>query len=169
MFSDGSVIVSSHAIKLVKESRKNFFSSLGAVDELGALRHVVNCVDVFNTDSSVVAAINQSKGLLDHVLSTLSKRISESTDELLVSDIAITIDIVILHESLNLDDLGENAEGRKSLSELLLVELLVSVVVHLTEDNTDGAEANATLLLDLHLELVVDAANFDVEADAVKL
>lgn len=133
------------------------------------MRNVVNCIDVSDGDSARVVAINQSKGLVDHSLSALGERVTKTTNELLISDVAIAINIVVLHEGLDFDDLREKTILGKSFGKFTLVELLVTVVVHAAEEDAKRADADTTTLLDLHLELIVDAANFNVKANAVQL
>ena len=148
---------------------QNFFPGLSSINEVLVLRNIINCVDILDADSTVPASVDEGEGLVDHVLSALGEGVSQPADELLVRDVAIAVDIVVLHERLDLDNLGEETVGCKSLRELGLVQLLVAVVIHAAENDTKRADTNATSLLDLHLELVVDAANFDVKADAVQL
>ena len=148
---------------------QNLVASLLAVDEVLVLGNVVDRVNILNAYRAVIAAINHVESLGDHVLLALSQRVSQAADELFVGNVAIAIDIVVAHERLNLDDLGEEVVGSKGLRELSLVELTVAIVVHATENDAEGTNADSTTLLDLHLELIVDAADFDVEANAVKL
>ena len=169
MSCDSSIVVASHSVESIQELLQNLFSRLLAVDEVLVLRHVVNSVNIIDADGAIVGPVNEIEGLLNHVLSALSKWVSETTDELLVSDVTILVDIVEAHEGLNLDDLGEETVVGKRLGEFTLIQLLVAIVVHSAEDDTKGADANTSSLLDLHLELVVDAADFDVKANAVKL
>ena len=148
---------------------QNFFPGLSSINEVLVLRNVVNCVDILDADSAVPASVDEGECLVDHVLSALGEWVSQPADELLVRDVAIAVDIVVLHERLDLDNLGEETVGGERLRELSLVQLLVAVVIHAAEKDTKRADTDATSLLDLHLELVVDAANFDVKADAVQL
>ena len=169
MSGDGAIVVASHAIEAIEELLQNLLSRLLAIDEVLVLRNVVNGVNIINADGAVVGSVDEVEGLLDHVLSALSEWVSQTTDELLISDVTILVDIVEAHQGLNLDDLGEEAVGGERLCELTLIQLLVAIVIHASEDDTKGADANTTSLLDLHLELVVDATNLDVKTDAVKL
>ena len=148
---------------------QNFFPGLSSINEVLVLRNIINCVDILDADSTVPASVDEGEGLVDHVLSALGEGVSQPADELLVRDVAIAVDIVVLHERLDLDNLGEETVGGERLRELGLVQLLVAVVIHAAEKDTKRANTDATSLLDLHLELVVDAANFDVKADAVQL
>ena len=141
---------------------QNFFPGLSSINEVLVLRNIVNCVDILDADSAVPASVDEGEGLVDHVLSALGERVPQPADELLVRDVAIAVDIVVLHERLDLDNLGEETVGGERLRELGLVQLLVAVVIHAAEKDTKRANTDATSLLDLHLELVVDAANFDV-------
>lgn len=169
MSGDGAIVVASHAIEAIEELLQNLLSRLLAIDEVLVLRNVVNGVNIINADGAVVGSVDEVEGLLDHVLSALSEWVSQTTDELLISDVTILVDIVVAHQGLNLDDLGEEAVGGECLCELTHIQLLVAIVIHSSEDDTKGADANTTSLLDLHLELVVDATNLDVKTDAVKL
>ena len=169
MSGDGAIVVASHAIEAIEELLQNLLSRLLAIDEVLVLRNVVNGVNIINADGAVVGSVDEVEGLLDHVLSALSEWVSQTTDELLISDVTILVDIVEAHQGLNLDDLGEETVGGERLGEFTLIQLLVAIVVHSAEDDTKGADANTTSLLDLHLELVVDATNLDVKTDAVKL
>ena len=166
---DGAIVVASHAIEAIEELLQNLLSRLLAIDEVLVLRNVVNGVNIINADGAVVGSVDEVEGLLDHVLSALTEWVSQTTDELLISDVTILVDIVVAHQGLNLDDLGEEAVGGERLCELTLIQLLVAIVIHSSEEDTKGADANTTSLLDLHLELVVDATNLDVKTDAVKL
>ena len=141
---------------------QNFFPGLSSINEVLVLRNIVNCVDILDADSAVPASVDEGEGLVDHVLSALGERVPQPADELLVRDVAIAVDIVVLHERLDLDNLGEETVGGERLRELGLVQLFVTVVIHAAEKDTKRANTDATSLLDLHLELVVDAANFDV-------
>ena len=169
MLRDGAIVVTSHAIKSIEELLKNLFSRLLAINEVLILGHVVNRVNILNGDRAVAAPVNQLEGLVDHVFSALGQRVSQSSDELLIGDIAIAVDIVVFHEGLDLDDLREDAISGEGLRELSLVQLFVPVVVHASENHAQRANADTTSLLDLHFKLVVDAADFDVKADAVEL
>lgn len=169
MLRDLTIVVASHAIEAIEELLQNFLPRLSSINEVLVLRNVVNCVDILNADSTVSASVDEREGLVDHVLSALGKGVSQPADELLVGDVAIAVDIVVFHERLNLDNLGEETVGGERLRELGLVQLSVTVVIHAAENNTKRANTDATSLLDLHLELVVDATNFDVKADAVQL
>ena len=169
MLRDLTIVVASHAIKAIEELLQNFFPCLSSINEVLVLRNVVNCVDILNADSTVPASVDEREGLVDHVLSALGEGVSQSADELLVGDVAIAVDIVVFHERLNLDNLGEETVGGERLRELGLVQLFVTVVIHAAEKDTKRANTDTTSLLDLHLELVVDAANFNVKADAVQL
>ena len=169
LLSDLSIVVSAHTIKAVKELTEDLLSGLPSINEVLVVGHVINCVDVLDRDSAIVAAIDKVKGLVDHGLTASSEWVSQATDELLVGDVAISINIVVFHKGLNLDHFGEEAVPGKSLSELALVQLLVAVIVHATEENTERADTDTTTLLDLHLELVVDTAHFNVKANTVEL
>ena len=52
------------------------------------------------------------------------------------------------------------------MNELVLLELLVSVPVCLTEYRCERPDSNSTLLLKLDLELCVDAVDFNVDPDS---
>ena len=52
------------------------------------------------------------------------------------------------------------------MNELVLLELLVSVRVCLTEHRCERPDANSTLLLKLDLELCVDAVDLNVDPDS---
>ena len=58
--------------------------------------------------------------------------------------------------------LGEYTEGGKGLLELRLVELLVTVEVHLVEDSPEGSNSNASLLLDRQFEFEVELSHHNV-------
>ena len=118
MFGDGTIIVSSHAVEAVKELLEDLLSGLSSIDEVLVLRYIIDCVNIFNGDCAIAAAINQSKCLVDHVLAALGKWVTEASNELLVGNVAITVDIVKFHERLNLDNLREEAESIESFSEL---------------------------------------------------
>mmetsp|Transcript_20665 Transcript_20665/g.27882 ORF Transcript_20665/g.27882 Transcript_20665/m.27882 type:complete len:217 (-) Transcript_20665:25-675(-) len=167
--TDRAVVVAAHAVEPVQEFLQDLIAGLLSVDEVLVLRNVVDCVDISDGDSVGAVTIDEGEGLVNHGLSALGERVSEAADELLVSDVAVAIHIVVLHQSLNLNHLREKPVGGESLSELAQVELLVAVVVHAAEDDAEGADTDATSLLDLHLELVVDATDLDVEAHAVQL
>lgn len=135
MLCDDSVIVASHAIKTIEELFQNFSSGFLAVDEVLVFRHVVNLVNIIDADGPVAAFVHHLEYLVDHVLSALGEWVSEAADELFVGDVAITIDIVVAHEGLDLDDFGEDVVGGERLGELSLVQLAVAVVVHAAEDD----------------------------------
>jgi hypothetical protein len=166
---DGTIVVATHTVELIEELLEDFGSGLGAINEVLVLGHIVDCVNVLDGDVTVVVAVDELEGHGNHLLSTLSEGVSKSTDELLVGDVAIAIDVVELHEGLDLDNFREKAVCSQSLSELFTIQLLVAVVVHPAEEDTKRADADATALLNLHLELVVDAAYLDVEANSVQL
>ena len=105
--ADRAVIVSTHAVKTVKELFKNFLTRLGAINEVLVLGDVVKNIDISNGDLVGVVTVDQCESLVDHILPALAKGITKATNELLVRDVAITIDIVELHQCLDLDDLRE--------------------------------------------------------------
>ena len=102
-------------------------------------------------------------------MQTSYKSLPESSNEFLVGDVAIAIHIVEPHKGLNIDHFGEEAICGKCLGELTLVQLFVAVIVHATEKDAKRSDTNTTTLLDLHLELVVDTAHFNVKANTVEL
>ena len=121
MLRDLTIVVASHAIEAIEELLQNFLPRLSSINEVLVLRNVVNCVDILNADSTVSASVDKREGLVDHVLSALGEGVSQSADELLVGDVAIAVDIVVFHERLDLDNLGEETVGGERLRELGLV------------------------------------------------
>ena len=166
---DGAIVVTSHAIKSIEKLLKNLFSRLPAINEVLILGHVVNRVNILNCDGTVSASVDQLEGLVDHIFSALSERVSQTPDEFLISDIAIAINIVVFHERLDLDHFGEDAVSGERLRELRLVQLFVPIVVHASENHAQRANSDTASLLDLHFKLVVNAADFNVKADTVQL
>jgi hypothetical protein len=169
LLRDCAVVVTSHAIEAIQEILQNLLPRLLSIDEVLVLGHVVYGVDIVNADSAIVASVDKIESLVDHVHTALVQGVPKTTDKLLVGDVAIAIHIVEAHECLNLDDLGEQAIGSERLRELSLVKLTVAIVVHTAEDDAKRANTDSTSLLDLHLELIVNAADFDVKTNAVKL
>ena len=150
------------------EKFKSNFGVLGFWG-FGVLGNVINCVNVCDRNCAVAVAVNRREGLLNHVFSALREGVSKSSDKLFVAYVSITIDIVVLHKRLDLHNFWEEAECGQSFSKLFLVQLSVSVVVHVSENDSKRANTDASTLLDLHLELIVDAGYFDIEANSVQL
>ena len=166
---DSAIVVATHAVEAIEELSKDLLSRLLSINEVLVLRHIVDCIDVSDRDRTTVVPVDELEGLVDHGLAALREGVSQSANELLISDVAITVHIVVLHKGLDLDNLREETVGGERLGELRLIQLPVPIVVHASEDDAKGADADATALLDLHLELVVDPANLNVESHSVQL
>jgi len=167
LFWDSTIVVAAHAVKSIEELREDLISCLFSFNEVLVLGNVIDCVNVWDLKSTAAVAVNRRESLVNHVFSALRKGVSKSSDELLVANVAITINIVILHEPLDFHNFREEAESWKSLSELFLVQLPVSVVVHLAENDSKRANTDSSTLLDLHFELIVDSGHFDIKANPV--
>ena len=65
--------------------------------------------DVLDGDLAGAVLVHDHEGLLDHGESAVIELVAESAHELLVSDVAVLVDVVVLHESLQLDLRREEA------------------------------------------------------------
>lgn len=166
---DSAIVVATHAIEAIKELSKDLLSCLLSINEVLVLGHVVDCIDVGDSDCAAVVPVDELEGLVNHCLASLSERVSQSANELLICDVAIPVHIVVLHKGLDLNNLREETVSGERLGELSLIQLPVPVVVHAAEDDSEGADADATTLLDLHLELVVNPTNLNVKSHSVQL
>jgi len=62
--------------------------------------HIESTSDIFHSDKSVSVLIHAAEGALDHSQLALGKLVTEASNELLVIDAAIAIDVVGAHEAL---------------------------------------------------------------------
>lgn len=168
LHGDTCVVVSFSSFEVVKEVSEDFVSGLASFKEFGVHGDIVDSGDIvdFNLAGSIL--IEHGKGLHDHSLSSLSELISQSTDEFFITDVTITIDIIVLHQGLEFNLLGEKSEGGKSLFELSNIEDLVSIEVHSLEDNVERANTNSTALLDSELEFKVQLTDHNIHVNTVE-
>jgi hypothetical protein len=146
--SDNSIIVAAHAIELVKEVGEDLVLGGTALEELGIFANIVDTTDVGYGELARVVLVKHVESLHDHLFAPFGQFISEATEELFEADTATAINIVELHEGLQLNFLGEETEGSESLFKFTHVKGLRSVKVHALEYMLEGANADATLLLD---------------------
>jgi len=168
LHGDDAIVVSLGSVKVVEEVSEDFVTGLASLKELGVHGYIVDANDIGNSDLTSSGFVEHGEGLLDHSFSSLSKLISQSTEEFLVADVTVTVNIIVLHQSLELNLLGEQTESGKSLLEFSNVESFVSVEVHSLEDNSERADTNSTTLLDGELELEVQLTDHHIHVNTVE-
>jgi hypothetical protein len=96
---------------------------------------------------------------LHHFNSSLRKLVSQAAQELFIADVAIAIDVVVLHQSLELNLLEEESEGTEALLEFCNIKSLISIKIHLDENSPEGPNAYSSLLLNSPLESQIELSN----------
>jgi len=130
----GSTCDIAPAFEVAEEVSEDLVAGLPAFEELRVHGNIVDSRHVAESDGTVALLVKHAESLLDHALSSLCQLISQATEEFFVSDVPVAVDIVKLHQSLELDLLREESKGRQSLFELTNVKLFVSIEVHTLED-----------------------------------
>ena len=78
-----------------------------AFNDLGVLRGVIDLCDVFSLNSSRSIFVKKSESSIDNFLLSLREWISQTSKELFIPNIVITVNIVVLNELLKLNFGGE--------------------------------------------------------------
>lgn len=157
-----AVVVASAAIELVEEVGENLLFTLAALNELGVAGHVVDTCDLCYIDSSGTVLVKSRESFLNHSQSSLRKRLLQSANKFLVSNTSVSVNVIVSHQSLQLNLLWEQSESTESLLKLTGVELLVSIEVHSLEDSSEGSETDSSLLLNGKLELQIELTNHNI-------
>ena len=153
---------------------------------------MVNCPDPSRSIiMKALLTIAMRRGVSSSLYTTCSNNhyfhLPESANKLIVADVTIAIDIIVSHQSLELDSFGEDStqkryrdkiktkrrwlylpESSKGLFEFARIQLLVPIEVHPSEDNFESAEANASLLLNGELESEVKLSDHHVLVHSVE-
>jgi len=108
---DFAVVVASEAVKGVKEFGKYLIRGVSTFFETLVLGDVVNGCDVTSSDKTRTIFVHQRKRSFDHLTLPASEFLSKSTQELLVANVAVLVDIVVRHKSLQVDFLGEKTKS----------------------------------------------------------
>jgi len=92
-----------------------------SLKEFWVHRDIIDAINVVYFDLSASISIEDSEGFLHHIDSSFGELFSKTTQEFIVADVSITVDIVEFHKSLELNLLWEDAESSKSLFEFARV------------------------------------------------
>ena len=108
----------------------------------------------------------------------------QSTKEFFITNVTVSVNIIVLHEGLEFNLLGEESikikfkfretktlhlpESSKSLLELTNVKSFVSIEIHSLEDDSERANTNYTSLLDCELELEVQLTDHNIHVHTVE-
>ena len=106
-----SIVVTSCSIKTVKEFSKDLVSGLRFRDEVFVLIHNVSPSDVVNANEPVSILVHGFESALNHGQFTRAQLVSESSNELFVADVAISINIVGREKTLEINFLGEKSSS----------------------------------------------------------
>lgn len=155
-------MVAFFAFKATKEISKNLFLCFISLNKVFVLTDIIDVTNIAHVDLSRVVFVHLGECFMNDLLSALCEWFSKSSDEFFISNIAISIDIVELHKSLDFDLLGEEVECSQRISELTDIQLPVAVEIHGFEDASKRTDSNTSSLLDLHFKISIDSLNFDV-------
>mmetsp|Transcript_88878 Transcript_88878/g.122730 ORF Transcript_88878/g.122730 Transcript_88878/m.122730 type:complete len:219 (-) Transcript_88878:42-698(-) len=164
---DFAIIVTLCSFKSSQKVFEDLLLALLSIDKVLVMANIINIANVLDTKNARVVSVHVLKGLFDHIQTTFRKWFTKSAEEFLVSNIAITINVVEFHKSLNVNFLWENTICCKCFSKLSNIKLLVAIIVHTSKECSQCSNANTTFLLDFHFELGVQSLNLDVQTNAV--
>lgn len=132
--SDNTIIVAAYTIELVKEVGENLVLGGITSEEFGVFADIIDTTDVRDGELARVVFVKHVECLHDHLLAPFGQLVSEATEELFEANSAAAVNVVELHEGLQLNFLGEETKGSKCLFKFTHVKGLRSVKVHAGED-----------------------------------
>lgn len=124
-----SIVVTSSSVKTVEEFSQDLVFGLSSSDEIFVLSYTIFSSYVVGADKSVSILVHAGESALNHGQFARRKLISESSNELFIADVAITIDVIGAQEALQINFLREEPKSSQSLLEFFNIKLLVSIVV----------------------------------------
>jgi len=137
LLGDLAVSVALSAFKAVKEIVENLLAGFSPIVNILVAADVEDGIDVLDADDARAVLVHDGERAGDHIAAASGEGLAESSHELVKGDVAILIDVVEFQKGLDLPDFGEDAESVQRLGELFFVELFVSVVIHLLENNSE--------------------------------
>jgi len=123
---------------------------------LGVEGHVVVHKQVLNVNNSVSSLVQLLEGKADQVLSALGKVSTDTSEELVESDLSVVVLVEVLENAFELGGGESVAVLLETPHELMSVHSLVTVVVHAAEHNSETADAVSTSALESIEDLLED-------------
>jgi len=104
-----SISIALSSVKSVKEFSNELLLSLFVGFKLGVLLHVVEVHDFGDCYYSRAVLVKVAENFLHHFDFSITHRSSKSSKELFVADMAVTVNIIVLHEGLEVLLFGEHS------------------------------------------------------------
>ena len=143
-FGDGDLVVALASVPLGHELHQDVVLAHLASLELGVLGDVVGACDVVQLDHAAVVAVKLVVSHLDELNSTVGHITADSYKELVVTDLSVIVLVEEFEDALKLRGAQGVAVLAQTPHELVSVHLLVTVVVHAAEDDSEAADTVST-------------------------
>lgn len=164
----GHLVVADVSIPLSHELSQDVIAAHLTRLELGVLGDVVCNRDVVQVDHAAVISIQLVVGKLDKRQSTLVHIAADATEELIVGDLTVVVLVKVFKDALELRGAEGVAVLAKSPHELVAIHLLVAIVVHAAENDSEttdtvsatGFHSVQNLLKDLIGGFTLDSENW---------